>query len=280
MQHPIQIWRWVFWLAACLTAAFVYKNSIDTLGPPQKNTAADRLRVILPESAQIFLAGGDSHLAANLGVFRAVTLTTGSVDSDTIQTLARIQVSAARLNPYSGDNYYIAQAVLPWQGEVTAANELLGVSAKARRWDYMPGFFLAFNQQYFLRQPRLAIATLNNYAIPRAPTQNHAAFQAMISKWLEQGETPEAAKALLMQMYKSTSHPQLKKILFARITRLDGLITIQNACTTYRVRYGAAPKDLSDLLESGVLQEIPNDPFKIGYQINAEGQAEFIYRRN
>ena len=273
-------WRWSdsFVLVLTAVAAMTYVGAVQQLQLHMPKPREDALRVVLPGVVQTMMVGGDAHLAANVGTFRAVTLTTDTVDANTVHVLGKIQVEAARLNPLSEDNYYVAQAILPWQGEVLPTIEIMKRATAARTWDYLPAFFWGFDE-YFFRQNNLdANRILLNYAEPRSNEINRRSMRAIASKWYERSSDPLQARAFLLGLREQSKDPKLKRLIQARITRVEGLIALRQASLAFRQKFGHPPARLQQLVEDGFVQKIPEDPFHFGYQLNAAGEPELKYQ--
>lgn len=253
-------------LAAALALIF-YNQSVTLMLAPRGNSD-DAPTVVLPHLLQQVIAGGDRYLAADLGVFRATILTTSKLDAASTEALGQVQLENARLNPFSEDNYYIAQAILPWLGVIDPTIEIQTIASQTRHWDDLPPFFLAFDYFYFKNDVSGAIKVLDHIAIPAATSEaNRVALRAMRAKWLEQGTTPERALELLTAMSAQTNDRGLKRLLSARITRVKGLIQLLGAVTRYTETYRSPPKTLEDLIQSRMIDKIPDDPFGYGFTL-------------
>jgi len=109
------------------------------------------LRVRLPLPVQLMYATGDRYLAADLNVFRSLMVDARITEGETYRVQGQLQVDAAFFNPHHEDNYYLGAAILPWNGELAAAQGVLLSAAQSRDWDMWPAFFYAFNAMYFER---------------------------------------------------------------------------------------------------------------------------------
>jgi hypothetical protein len=58
------------------------------------------------------------------------------------------------------DNYYVASATLPWNGQFDAAQTVLRRASLARPFDFQPAFYYAFNLVYFRGDATTASAWL------------------------------------------------------------------------------------------------------------------------
>lgn len=229
------------------------------------------MEVALPRFVQVVMAGGDRYLAANAAVIRALVAPTAQLDAQNYQVLARVQMDAAWLNPAHGDNYYIATAILPWQGEFDATQYVLERAIKSRAFDPMPAFYYGFNIFYFKKDPLAGAEWLNLAASREINVRNRFAFKNMAALWVEKGSRPAVAIAIVEAMAKTNKDSAFRRYLLQRVERLRGLQQLQAAAAQYEQTSGKRPKSLIDLVSSGYLKSIPIDPFGFGYGLDKNG---------
>jgi len=230
------------------------------------------MQLALPTVVQLVVAGGDRHLAANIGAFRAVTAGVFQLKPETYKVLADVQLSAAQLNPHHEDNYYTAAAILAWNEQLDAAQEVLRLATEARTQDALPPFFHGFNRYYFYSDFTGAGNDLL-LAAERAGGNNRIALQAIANKWFSRGQNPQVAIDLLQKMREQSTNQQFSALLKRRIGRLQGLLTLQEAIPRFKQQFGRAPMKLEELVETGVLPALPVDPIGLGYVLDASGSA-------
>ncbi|MBS1156457.1 MAG: hypothetical protein H6R07_2381 [Proteobacteria bacterium] len=254
-----------------LGCAGLYVTGVQMLSAQrQAKEFDDRLRVALPVPVQLVLSGGDRFLAANINVFRAMMVNTRSVDDATVEVQAQLQTDAARFNPGHEDNYYIAAATLAWQGQLGAAQDVLFRAMAGRPTDIYPPFFYGFNKQYF-EGDYLGAARAIEEAARRTSGANSAALQAMAARWHEKGKDTGLALATLRAMAAKTKDPGLRHYIESRAQRLEQLLMLREAARRYRERENKPIADLADLVRSGDLQQLPQDPTGLGYMLDAQG---------
>jgi hypothetical protein len=234
--------------------------------------------VVLPGYIDVLLAGGDRHLAANIGVFRAM-MTGGQVkDALTYEVQARIQRQVAILNPRQEDNSYIAAAILPWWGQVEPAQFILARATESRYWDFMPPFFQGFNEYYFNKNYQAA-AELVQLSASRTEGVNRESFKAIAAKWISLGDDPRAAIGVIAALKEASRDPRMRGMLQARIDRLNNLLLLRQAAERYQREQGESISELSQLQQRGYLESIPVDPFQYGYEVDEAGQVQLRSER-
>ncbi len=248
---------------------------IKSLPRPQE---ADVLRVVLPGYIEVLLAGGDRYLAANIGVFRAMMIGGQVKDALSYEVQGRIQRQVAILNPRQEDNSYIASAILPWWGQVDAAQFILARATESRYWDFMPPFFQGFNEYYFNKNYQAA-AELVALSASRTQGINRRAFKAIAAKWYSMGDDPRAAIGVITALQQASREPRIQAVLQARIDRLKALLVLRQAAERYQLEQGEPLSEVSQLQQRGYLQSIPADPFQFGYDVDESGQVQLRSER-
>ena len=259
-------WRVVVFVVA---AAMFFAASAQLNRLP-RSLSPDQLDVAISPPVQVMLAGGDRALAANLNTIRLIVLDVLNLDKRDYPILAKVHRDIAFLQPCQEDNYYVAQAFLPWIGEVASADEILKAAAECRGRDTMPGFFLAFNAFYF-RKDFMGAGQWFAETAKRGDEKQRDQLLYMASKFYEKGEDLNLAAAMIRGMGMNAANEQLKQFLLARAQRVDNLRELRAAASDYAERFGKSVVDLQQLVNSGVLTQIPPDPLGKGYEIDGSG---------
>lgn len=235
-------------------------------------SAPSEMVIALPVPAQLLVAAGDRYLAANLAVFRAVVSSTEKMTPDDFAMQGRIQADAAWLNPAHEDNYYLAAAILPWNGEIPAAQDVLARATDARSFDWQPPFYFAFNEFYFNKNPVLGAEWLRRAAKHAKDEEYSLAFEQIAASWVAKGPDIELAIRMHRDMAKAAKHKEFAAYLEKRVVRLENQRDIEAAARQFRERYAHGPVQLEDLVRSGLLQSIPADPFGATYVVDSSGR--------
>lgn len=236
-----------------------------------KPSPAPELLVALPRFAQVAIAGGDRHLAANLAGFRVLVASTMRMRPEDYAVQARLQRDIAWFNPAHEDNYYIAAAILPWSGHVDAAQEVLQRAGDRRTFDWQPLFYRGFGHYYFLKDPARGAQLLLD-GVPRAMDQQDAwALQNLAARWIERGYDGRTAASMVGAMAKSSPSGAFRNYLNARSERIRILEDLRDAAKLYRERTGRPLERLEDLVDARIVDSLPSDPLGVGFAVGSDG---------
>lgn len=259
------------WLVA-LTLYVAAQLSLPRVLP---GNLSPELLVTLPRSVQVLLSAGDRYLAANLAGFRVLVADTLRMNAADFAVQAKLQTDIAWLNPAHEDNYYIAAALLPWNGQLEASQFVLRRASEARLRDYQPLFYYAFNYYHFLRDPATAAGLLLKGVERTDDQQDQWALQNLAARWIERGYQTSAAAGIVDAMAKNAPPGAFKNYLAKRALRLDELARLQELAKRYRELTGNSLSDLQQLVDSGLIAEFPIDPLGVGFTLSKEGEPVF-----
>lgn len=263
--------RWI--VAAGVLGAYAF--SLSALGKRNIATVAPELLVTTPRVVQLAFFAGDRYLAANLTGFRVLVADTSRMKSEDYAVQARLQQDIAWLNPAHEDNYYIAANILPWGGQLDAAEEVLRRAVDARPMDFLPAFHVGFIEYHFRRRPAEGARWLLRAAESAADQGDRWGLQEVAAKWIERGYDTATAARMVGAMASGAPPGGFRRYLNIRAERLQLLARLRTATETFRGRHGAAPARLDDLVADGLLAEIPRDPLGLGFALSPAGEPVF-----
>jgi hypothetical protein len=255
----------------CLVAFAAATPALYSRPRPQ---VALEMQVALPRFVQVLMAFGDRYLAANLAGFRALVASTENMGPENYRIQGIVQSDAAWLNPAHEDNYYIAAAILPWNGEVAAAQRVLHAATAARAFDWQPPFYLGFNTLHFEKNPAAGAEWLRVAARQTDDQMMQIQLQQVAAGWVAKGEDLEFAIRMHHAMARETQHKAFAAFLEKRALRLENLLALERARDRYRQRFGASPKQVAQLVAGGIIDSLPVDPFGAAYVIDAAGRPQ------
>lgn len=266
---------WIAIALALVLFGVVYGVAVQHVSRLGRSQSPAELLVSLPAFAQVVLAGGDRHLAANLSGFRVLVAATSRMRPEDYAVQARLQEDIARFNPAHEDNYYIAAAILPWNGHLDSAQRVLRRAVAARKQDWQPAFYLGFHYYHFLKNPAEGARWLLE-GVPRArDQQDQWALENLAAQWLEKGYTTATAAAMVGAMAESSPPGAFRNYLKIRAKRLQDLARLRDLAIMYQRREGHLPRTLEDLVAAGLIAEIPTDPLGAGFSLDVDGMPAF-----
>lgn len=264
---------WSRYLMLALAAA-CFALSLPQLDRVHKPTPDPEMEIALPKFAQLILAVGDPYLAANFGSIRALVSDTQRMDRESFHILAQVQKDVAWLNPAHEDNYYTAAAILPWNGEVGAAQDVLRRAVNARPFDAWPAFYYAFNLYYFKHDAVSAAQWLRASAARTNDESENLALNDIAARWIRNSADRKTAIAMLTAMAKAARSGGFAAYLRKHVVRLQNQQMIEDAVRIYKERKGMAPNSLDDLLREALLERAQlQDPFGATYRIDDKGMV-------
>lgn len=242
-------------------------------GRPRPPVSAE-MEVVIPRFAQVLMAAGDRFLAADMAAIRALVATTERMDVENYRILALVQQDVAWFNPAHEDNYYTAAAILPWVGEVDAAQRILKAASDARPFDWQPAFYYAFDEMHFRKRPQVGAQWLRIAADHARDEAEQIQLQQLAALWAARGEDLTFAINLHRAMAKQTKYKAFASFLEKRTQRFENLLAIEKAIERYRQRYDKLPARLDELVAQGVLTTLPVDPFGMHYTLDNAGKPQ------
>jgi hypothetical protein len=116
------------------------------------------------------------------------------------------------------------------------------------------------------------MALLRAARIPGSPEY----FPLLASRMLSEGHRPDTALAFLQKMMERETDPRRKAVLEERIRRViveRDLQSMEMAVAEYTARLGVPPRRLADLVQSGMLVRIPEEPYGGRYMLSPDGRG-------
>jgi hypothetical protein len=263
--------NWKLGLAMLLAATVFVATAQRLKSAPRQNVSIE-IQVALPLFVQVFMTMGDRYLAANVAAIRALVVAPDRMQADEFKILAKVQKDVSWLNPGHEDNYYIAFAILPQYGELEAAQTILARATRARHFDYQPAFFYGFNQWHYKRDPAGAAAWMREAAKHLPDPDQQLTMQNLAARWVDRAQDTELAIRVVEALAREARRKDFRAYLETRVVRLRQLHQLRTAAMTYRERFGRPVSTLQELVDSGILPALPQDPFGFGFGFDPQGE--------
>ncbi len=178
---------------------------------------------------------------------------------------------ATDLDPYNMDCYYFAQGTLSWiKPAIPHLNRLLEKGLKHRRWDWYIPFFLAANYYFQLKKPAQAAKYLK---IASRLNPKSALFATLTARMFYEGNETEVGIIYLRSMIPDTQNPLLKRRLIKRLKALEAIYFLERALKKYQKMFHRQAKSLNELVEAGIINSIPPDPYGGKFYLTKEGKV-------
>lgn len=259
-------------IGVAVTLYLLFSLSVSRLQERPRKDFSREIEVLLPVGIQVLMTAGDRYLAANLAAIRGYVVATEKMRPEEYEVLAKVQLDASWLNPAHEENYYSAAAILPWSGKLDAAQLILKRATHARPFDYQPAFLYAFNRYHFLGDAEGAAIWMRDAAIKLPDDENRLVMQNIAARWIEKASSPAVAIEVVKAMAKQAGRQDFRKYLEMRVERLQMLQKLRDASDRFRLDKGRPIGNLNELVSSGILRSLPEDPLKIGFSIDSTGQ--------
>jgi tetratricopeptide (TPR) repeat protein len=183
----------------------------------------------------------------------------------------RAVYTATRLDPYNMDAYYFAQAVLTWEtGMLQQTIQLLEYGFAHRTWDWHLPFYISFDYAFFLKDYEKAGMYLAKAAELKPEVEWYATLAA---RYYYEGGSTALALAYLQEMIPAARNEAIKKRLVIRAKAFEKVLQIEQAIAAFKERFQAEPEDLERLVNAGLLERIPDDPYGGTFYLDEQGRV-------
>ncbi len=139
------------------------------------------------------------------------------------------------------------------------------------RYYYLP-FFLAFDYMYYKEDYLTAAHYLEQAAkFPQSPPY----LPNLVARLYANADSPEVAVAFLQEMIQSTKQQDLKDRLLVRLYQVShqsNLKTLNQAIDIFYQKFAKRPLSLDELVDAGIIHDIPVDPRGGAYYIDEQGR--------
>ncbi len=139
--------------------------------------------------------------------------------------------------------------------------------------EYRLAMYLSYNQLHLDHDPASAARTLLLGA--RAP--NAPVFMGQLAtRLLAQGDSFEAARSFAREMEESATDPEVRALFKRRrleVERDEAIASLQRAVDEFKRTQGHLPRTFAELVSTGLLAELPNEPLGGAFQLSPSGEV-------
>lgn len=247
-----------FLLALAIALYFLGKNSVERQRRALPFTLSSRV-LLLPPTALHLLAGEFKGVFADYLILEAGSYlgSKRQLGAGDIQAVLLILRQALELDPRFQQSYLLTQGHIPWLGHAAEANTMLDMARRHRSWDWRPGYYMGFNNYFFLRDTLQASSQLLQTAAdhPDAPSL----LSVLGARLAVRGHDTTAAIAILESML--ANQPERDRELTLRLTALRDVQAMEQASRAFQQKNGRFPEELTELVQQGFLDKIPENPY-------------------
>lgn len=231
----------------------------------------------LPANFAKIVAGEFKGLAADYLLMEVGSFigSNQEMELEDLDNITQALKQSLELDPYFQQTYMYVQGNLPWFDDMTSkTNELLDISSRHRPWDWRPKYYMGFNYYYFLSD----YTNASKIFLDASKIENAPVLLAVLgSRFAHKSNRTEAAIDLLRPMIEDPNlDDNSKKEIKNRLIALKGVTLLENAIKQYQTQHNALPSSLDLLVDQGLIDQIPPNPYIDSYVYDAEtGQVFF-----
>lgn len=176
--------------------------------------------------------------------------------------------TAIRLDPYNKDAYYFAEASFTWEvGHAADVNRLLAYGMKYRTWDPDLPFYAGFNAFYFLHDKKAGA----DYMEKAAEISGNSLYTTLAARLLYESGRTEMGVRFLDMMEKRAKTENERRLYAMRKAALIAVLELKSAVEKYEMTHRQPPADLQMLVKSGILKQLPPDPYGGRFYLGPKG---------
>lgn len=175
------------------------------------------------------------------------------------------------LDPHFWDPYVFAEGEFAWEaGKAEEIEPLLLKAAKYRTDDYRPYYFLGFNRYFFLKDTPKAAEYLRLAATKPGCPDYLKNLAARLSLY---GNQTAVGVIFLQDLLKEANSGDTRAYLSKRLEAMEAILTLEKAVLAYYKKLNAKPASIEDLVNEGLISEIPIDPYGGSWFIMDNGRV-------
>jgi hypothetical protein len=176
---------------------------------------------------------------------------------------------AVRLDPYNMDTYYFMQAAFTWElGRARDVNKVLAYGMKYRTWDYQLPFYIGFNSAFFLKDYKKAAVNMKR----AAELSGNQLYTTLAARYFYESGQTDLGIAFLETMEKEAKDKDVRRVYELRLNALLAVKSLENAVEKFNTMFNRLPADLNELVASGIISNIPADPYGGKFYLDPDGK--------
>lgn len=264
--------RWVMWCGVfvlTVAAAVVLQKTLDEREGSGSTQIEELARLPRGEYLKPALLGYQ-HLGADLLWLRLVqVLGKKRNTADEYEWIHHALDVITTLDPQYAYAYYVGGVVLTnLANRVDLSNRLLEKGFRENPTVWNIPFLLGYNHYFILGDAAKAADYIAAAArLPDGPSY----LPGLATRMYAEADNPETALQFLEALWRQTTDPGMREVLEtrAKVVMIERDVRLlESAARRYRDRRGHFPDRLQDLVSSGMLPGIPQEPFGGSYELD------------
>jgi len=271
-SHP-SWFRWVLWcgiFVLSLTSAVALQQTLDRRWERDAAQIEELARLPRGEHLKPALLGYH-HLGADMLWLRLVqVLGKKRNTADEFEWIYHALDVVTTLDPHYAYAYYVGGVVLTnLANRVDLSNRLLekGFGENPTVWN-IP-FLLGYNHYFVLGDAAKAADYIAAAArLPEGPSY----LPGLATRLYAEADNPETALQFLEALWRQTQDAGMREVLEKRAKEVmieRDIRLLESAVQRYREQRGRIPGRLQDLVQSGILPALPQEPFGGSYHLDS-----------
>ena len=178
------------------------------------------------------------------------------------------------LDPQYAYAYYAGGVILgDLANRPDLSNRLLERGIKANPDEWNIPFLLGYNYYFLLGDPAKGAEYIMRAAsLPDGPSY----LPGLATRMAAEAGSPDTALAFLEGRLRETHNPEMREVLANRMNEViieRDIRILGDAVEAYRTQHRALPATLTDLVATGILHILPQEPFGGDYRLNSKTGA-------
>ncbi len=177
------------------------------------------------------------------------------------------------LDGYFLDPYYFSNTIASSHPSVVnEVNTMLVRGAHMRYWDWELPLYIGFNNYFLLNNPQEASRWIMEAA--ERPGNKSNILGTLAARLAYRGNQTENGIVFLRRMLETAKDPVTIEQYRERLIALEGIWLLEKGVESYKNTFGFKPLRLSQLVEKGIVVEIPVDPYGGVFFLGEDGKVK------
>lgn len=221
----------------------------------------------LPSLEYLKLASGSfTPLISHILFIKGILELSEEVPNRTNYFLKLFEISI-NLDPKLVSAYFFGGVIVPTEKEeIPLGIKFLKEGIRLNPSEWRIPFWIGFNYLQLGAYSKV----IEYYKIASHLPNSPSYLRTNLAFYYYKADRPKEGILYLESLLGSLKDERLLKMIEKKIEWLKGLVFLETKVEEYKSRYGVWPSDLKDLIEKGLIDKIPQDPFGKGYYLDEQ----------